>query len=212
MFRPRRPLPIFTPDFAWGEAGKSGSQWSRIAPPVPPADGLFRLVEGERWYVVHTQPHREVRAQAHLAAQGFRIFLPRHRKTVRHARKLKAVSAPLFPCYLFVVLDLGRDRWRSVNGTFGVVRLVSGEESPIPVPAGVVETMVSKCSVDGHLNLGRSLEVGDRVRVLSGPFADLIGELTRIDGAERVRVLLRLPGSEIPVSIGDDALVRTFAA
>jgi transcriptional antiterminator RfaH len=192
--------------------GRAGHDDSVSHRPTPPADDPFRLIEGERWYVVHTQPHRESRAQAHLAAQGFRAFLPRHRKTVRHARRLKTVSAPLFPCYLFVVLDLGRDRWRSVNGTFGVLRLVSGEESPIPVPAGVVESMVAKCGADGHLNLGRSLEVGDRVRVLSGPFADLIGELTRIDGAARVRVLLRLLGSEIPVSIGHDALVRTFAA
>ncbi len=182
-----------------GPAGHDGPVSHRQS---PAADGPFHLIEGERWYVVHTQPHRESRAQAHLTAQGFRAFLPRHRKTVRHARKLKTVSAPLFPCYLFVVLDLGRDRWRSVNGTFGVLRLVAGDESPIPVPAGVVASMVAKCGSDGHLNLGRSLEVGDRVRVLSGPFADLIGELTRIDGAERVRVLLRLLGSEIPVSIG----------
>jgi transcription elongation factor/antiterminator RfaH len=175
-------------------------------------DSPFSLLEGERWYVVYTQPHRELRAQVHLVAQGFRAFLPRHHKSVRHARKPRTVSAPLFPRYLFVVLDLGRDRWRSVNGTFGVLRLISGEESPIPVPAGIVESMAAECGTDGHLDLGRSLEIGDRVRVLSGPFAEFIGELTRIDGAARVKVLLRLLGGAVPVSIERGALVREFAA
>jgi transcription elongation factor/antiterminator RfaH len=176
------------------------------------ADSPCCLLGQERWYVVHTQPHRESRAQAHLAAQGFRTFLPRHRKTVRHARKLKFVSAALFPRYLFVVLDLGRDRWRSVNGTFGVLRLVSGKENPTPVPAGIVESMAAGCGADGHVDLGSSLEIGDRIRVLSGPFADLVGELTRIDGAARVQVLLRLLGGEVPVSIERAVLVRAFAA
>src|SRR5687768_12928093 len=61
---------------------------------------------GHRWYVVFTQPNREFHAQMQLAAQGFRSFVPRYRKTVRHARKLKTVSAPFFPRYLFVALDL----------------------------------------------------------------------------------------------------------
>src|SRR5262245_51476055 len=56
-------------------------------------------VDGERWYVAYTQPHREARAQAHLVFQGFRTFLPHNRKTVRHARKLRTVSSPLFPRY-----------------------------------------------------------------------------------------------------------------
>jgi hypothetical protein len=46
------------------------------------------LAAGERWYVVHALPHGEDRARSRLAAEGFRCFLPRYLKTVRHARKL----------------------------------------------------------------------------------------------------------------------------
>src|SRR5580704_14206227 len=84
-----------------------------------------RLTEGDRWYVVHSRPHREFYAQTQLAAQGFHSFLPRYRKTVRHARKLMTVNAPFFNRYLFVALNLGCDQWRSVNGTFGVTSLIS---------------------------------------------------------------------------------------
>ena len=174
--------------------------------------GPSGLIDGERWYVVHTLPCREFRAQLQLEAQGFRTFLPRYAKTVRHARKLRTVSAPFFPCYLFIALDLSRDRWRSINGTFGVASLVMGQESPVAVPSGIVEGLGAACAGDGHVHLSEALGLGDRVRVLSGPFADSVGELTRIDGAWRVTVLLRLLGSDVPVSISRAMLMPARAA
>ena len=50
-----------------------------------------------RWYVVHTQPHREGRAQSHLVGQGFRIFLPRFSKSVWHVSSPKSEHR-LKPC------------------------------------------------------------------------------------------------------------------
>src|SRR2546430_1503971 len=86
--------------------------------------GPATLADGERWYVVHTLPLCEGRAQIQLENQSFRTFLPKRHKTIRHARKLSTVEAAFFPRYLFVALDLTRHQWRSVNGTFGVASLV----------------------------------------------------------------------------------------
>jgi transcription elongation factor/antiterminator RfaH len=165
---------------------------------------------GVRWYVVYTQPHREFRAQAQLAAQGFRTFLPRYRKTIRHARRLMTVNAPFFSRYLFVALDLGQDQWRSVNGTWGVVSLISDGTFPIPLPQGVIESLIDASDTSGFVKLGDALQVGERVRVLTGPFANLVGELVRLDGAQRVQVLLQLLNGIVAVSInrGDLAPVR----
>ena len=173
------------------------------------AKPVLELASGERWYCVHTKPHRETGAEAQLTAQGFRTFLPRHRKTVRHARKHRTVVAAFFPRYLFVVLDLKRDRWRSVNGTFGVSRMVMGEDDlPMPVPAGVVENFIAVTDPnDGVLQFGASLELGQSVCVLEGPFAPLIGEIARFDGRDRVRVLLRMLGGTVPVQVERGVLV-----
>src|ERR1700752_477013 len=82
------------------------------------------LSDSERWYAVHTLPFAEARAELQLQRQEFRTFQPKRHKTVRHARKLSTVEAPFFPRYLFIVLDLARHQWRSVNATIGVSRLV----------------------------------------------------------------------------------------
>ena len=155
----------------------------------------------ERWFVVQSLAHREAGAQAQLRAQGFEAFLPQVAKTVRHARKLRNVRAPLFPGYLFVRLDLQRDRWRSVNGTFGVASIVTAHERPAPVPHGIVEGLQALLDESGLVRLDRDLELGQRVEVVAGPFAQSIGKLDRLDGMARVRVLLDIMGGQIPVLI-----------
>ena len=79
-----------------------------------------------------------------LAAQGFRTHFPTIQKTIRHARQLRTVRAPLFPRYIFLILDLGRDRWLSVRSTVGVSSLYTCEDRPVPVPEGIVETLIAE--------------------------------------------------------------------
>jgi len=154
-----------------------------------------------RWYAVQTQPHREQRAALNLARQEFRVFLPLHRKTVRHARRFREACAPFFPRYLFVQLDIGRDRWRSVNGTYGVSQILSDGQKPRPVPAGIVEEMQAAADQLGLVRLDSRLLPGQRVRIMAGPLSGLVGELVALDENQRVKVLLDFLGKRTLVAV-----------
>jgi transcription elongation factor/antiterminator RfaH len=158
------------------------------------------LAECERWYAVHTLPFAEARAEGQLHRQGFRTFQPKRLKTVRHARKLSTVEAPFFPRYLFIVLDLTRHQWRSVNGTFGVSRLVMRGDQPHPVPPGVVEALIERADARGILQLAHKLQVGGPVRLMAGPFAEQLAILADLDDSGRVRVLLDILGRQVAIS------------
>jgi transcriptional antiterminator RfaH len=160
-----------------------------------------------RWFVVHAMAHREAIAAAHLERQDFRSYLPRHLKTVRHARKLRTVLAPYFPGYLFVELDLERQRWRSVHSTQGVLRLVMSGDYPAPVPVGLVEALIGATDEKGVLTLS-SLGVGQRVRMVAGPFAEQLGRIQSLDDSGRVRVLLEIMGGYVPAVTHRDHVVR----
>src|SRR6516162_10415385 len=176
------------------------------------SDRRSLALEGnERWYLVHTLPHGERRAQLHLGAQGFRTHFPTIEKTIRHARQLRTVRAPLFPRYIFLILNLGRDRWRSVCGTAGVSSLYSCDDRPVPVPEGIVETLVAN-SDEANLALFTSgMATGQSVRILSGPFANVVGRLERLDAAGRVRVLLDMMGTTVPVAVRRGAICPAAA-
>lgn len=153
---------------------------------------------GRRWYAVQTQPHREQLAAEQLARQEFSVFYPRQRKTVRHARRLLEKQVGYFPSYIFVSLDLAHDRWRAVNGTFGVRALVMCGDRPAAAPAGFIESLQSNVDDDGCLGAGSYLSQGDRVVMLNGPFAGIVGALDRIEGGARVRILIDLMGGVVP--------------
>jgi len=175
--------------------------------PFPTGGDVSPATDERRWYAVQTKAFSEAGADQQLKAQGFASFLPRISKTVRHARKLRTVRAPFFPGYLFVGLDLGRDRWRSVNGTFGVARLVMAGDRPVPVPTGIVEALRELVDEAGLIRLDGGLKLGQKIEVVAGPFAQALGELERLDGAGRVRVLLDIMGGKVPVLL-DRAQLR----
>ncbi|MGA2494074.1 MAG: transcription termination/antitermination NusG family protein [Roseiarcus sp.] len=161
----------------------------------------FALETGERWYVAMTVPRKERLAATQLDNQRYRSFLPLQLETRRHARKFTTVLAPVFPRYIFVILDIERQRWRSVNGTFGVQRLITDGERPLAVAPGIVETLVQSSDQRGALIYkGDELAIGDPVKLVSGPFAGSLGILQRLDGAGRVQILLSLLGGPVKVT------------
>ena len=146
--------------------------------------------------MARTLSNREQIAQINLDRMGFRSYVPKIRRTIRHARKQTNVLSPMFPNYIFVILNLSHDRWRSVNGTIGVSSLIMGAELPRAVPHGVVESLAQTCD-QRTIALDYAFKVGDRVRILSGPFADVVGQLDSLDERGRVRVLLEIMGGHV---------------
>jgi transcriptional antiterminator RfaH len=165
------------------------------------------LAEGERWYVAGALANREFGAALQLEAQHFRVFLPYVVKTVRHARRTRELKKAAFPGYLFVALDTTRDRWRSINGTIGVSRLiVGGDGAPAPVPHGVVEMLLGYLDESGACRFERDLAIGQSVRIAAGPLADAIGRLVRLEARGRVQVLLEILGGQVYATLERSAL------
>jgi transcription elongation factor/antiterminator RfaH len=166
--------------------------------------GARTLVGSERWFLAHTHPKSEWKAELYLGF--FRTYLPQIQKTIRHARQLRTVQTPFFPRYLFVILDLGRDCWLSVRSAIGVSRLFTTRNGrPVPVPFGIVESLIERTH-DKVTRLDTELVKGQHVRIVSGPFADFLGTLERLDGAGRVQVLVQLMGTVVPVTLHRSAL------
>lgn len=154
--------------------------------------------ERHSWYVAETQPRKEALAALHLGRQSFDFFLPRYRKTRRHARKFDTVLAPLFPGYIFVRFDREQSSWRSINGTFGVRRLLCGEGGALQsMPSRVVEALQARCKGGVFEPANDSLRPGEQVRILQGPFTDLIAKVKSLDDRGRVALLLDVLGGGV---------------
>jgi len=161
------------------------------------------------WFVVRTKSGAEGRAAWHLKNQGFEVYLPRYRKQIRHARRTQSVLRPLFIGYLFVHLDLNQDRWRSINGTFGVISLVPNGSTPQPITDDMVDLIRAREDKNGAVSLRpQGLKKGDQVRVREGGLADHIAFLDEVCDQKRVILLLAFMGREVRVMVPLENLAR----
>jgi transcriptional antiterminator RfaH len=160
-------------------------------------------VNGQRWYVVQSQPNAEAKAVVHLNWQGFAAYLPRYLKRRRHARRVETVAASLFPRYLFVAVDLNAQRWRSIFSTVGVSRLVCNGERPTPISDSVIDALKAREDASGFIRLDRrpSFRPGDKIRVLEGVFADCLGVYEGMKDSDRIAILLDMLGRKVRVMV-----------
>jgi transcriptional antiterminator RfaH len=127
-------------------------------------------------------------------------------RSIRHARKSTLAQMALFPGYIFVALDLTRDRWRCINSTSGVARLVMVAEKPLPLPRGFAEALITD-DLSGDLGIVReTFAENQSVCLKDGPFNDIIGRIRTIDARGRVNILLELMGRTVAVATTVDQL------
>ena len=152
------------------------------------------------WYVAATYPLREAVAQRRLNRQLFATHLPL--RTTRTARRGQIVErrSPCFPGYLFVLLDLAAtdDRWKQVNSTRAILRLLPSSERPIAIRTEEVLAL-HEAELDGALVSGM-VTPGSRLRAYRGALANQVIQcIDCVDGM--VSALLSCFGRETRVSI-----------
>jgi transcriptional antiterminator RfaH len=159
------------------------------------------------WYVAQTHPRSENKAALHLKRQGFEVYLPQYLKRRSHARKLEIVPAPLFPQYVFVAIDLQAQRWRAVNSTVGVSRLICHGGFPVEVSCDVVSSLQCRHDEGGFVRRQReAFRTGQKIRVRDGAFSDFPGFFESMNDGDRVAVLLELLGRKVRVMLSADVI------
>lgn len=161
------------------------------------------------WYLAQSKPNQEHLAARRLGRLGIDVFVPLQMRTQRWRGRLRQVTAPVFPGYVFLGLDPARPQWRRVNSTPGITRLVRfGTEGPAPVPSALVTGLMMRCDGDGYLCPPEDLKPGDAVRITAGPFAEMISTIEAIDAQERVALLIEIMGRATRVKLPKRDVVR----
>lgn len=153
------------------------------------------------WFLIQTKPNAHRLAERNLKRQGFETFLPLKEVTKRQAFRFVNDLRPLFAGYMFVAFDLSTAPWRKINSTLGVSRLVSFNNTPKAVPLTLITGLMLRCDADGKLLPPKTLNAGDEIEVLTGPFAKFIGTVESIGAEQRIWILLELMGQQTRLQV-----------
>lgn len=161
------------------------------------------------WYLAQLKPGEFRRAVTNLGRQGFASFMPQREVTRRHGGRWETRPRPLFPGYLFVEVPHQSPNWRAINSTYGVAHLVSlGQGRPTRVAPELIAALLARTDDDGQLKLDGDFQVGDRVRVISGPLADQVAEIETIPERGRIHLFLELMGQYARIALSSSRVER----
>ena len=166
--------------------------------------------ESAKWYVIHTQSSHEHRTALTLKAKVeamnltdyiYELFIPTQEKIKISKGKKTTIKEKLFPGYLMIKMIVNDDSWLAVRTTQGVTGFVGIGNQPTPLPEREV-TAIMAYSQQQAPTFQAAFSVGEAVKIVDGPFADLLGTVNSIDEAKgKVEVLVSIFGRETPVEL-----------
>ncbi len=151
------------------------------------------------WFAVRVKSNFEKRVVAILRNKGLDAFLPEYKSRRRWSDRYKTVDCPLFPGYVFCRVDLSHRL--AVMTTPGFLYIVGVGKKPAPVDeeeiAGIQAVVRSGLSALPS----RTLAVGQRVRLESGPLSGLEGILLQVGTQKRICVGVTLLRRGVSVEV-----------
>ena len=162
----------------------------------------FELIPA--WYALHTKSRFENVVSDGLLKKSMDAFLPKIKvKSRRRDRKLM-IRVPLFPGYIFVKTDLNPTEHIEILKTVGAVRLVGNKGGPISISDETIESLRIMIATENPIATGSRFKKGDRVMVVTGPFAGVTGTFMRYRGKGRVIVNIEALGQYAGVDVDED--------
>jgi transcriptional antiterminator RfaH len=153
------------------------------------------------WACAQLEAHRERLALHALDLAGYTTYLPRMliQRSAVAGRKATEASAPLFPGYAFVSIEL---QWHAARWSPGVVRLILDGDHPARVPDAVIAELRRR-EVNGLVVLPKApwLKPGDKVQITHGPFNMHLAIFQGMRSRQRVEVLLTVLGSQQRITL-----------
>ena len=157
------------------------------------------------WFALHVRMRHEAGVSAHLQGMGYEDFLPLYKTRARWSDRTKEIETPLFPGYLFCRFD--PQNRLPILKTPGVIQVVGYSRQPIPVEETEIEAIQALVASGIPSQPWPYLEVGEKVRIESGPLRGREGVLVEFKGTHLLILSVALLQRSVAVEI-EAALVK----
>ncbi|RJR21454.1 MAG: UpxY family transcription antiterminator [Desulfobacteraceae bacterium] len=162
------------------------------------------LDDPRRWYALYTRSRFEYKVREGLAGKSLEAFLPQIQVMSRRKDRHRKIFVPMIPGYVFVRSTMAPEEYHRIIRTPGVVRMVCFEGTPAPVNDQEISSLMILDGTDRTVQNRAFLRKGERVVIMQGPFAGLVGIYQRRKGQkDKVVVSVELLKRSLAVEIDD---------
>ena len=167
----------------------------------------------KKWYVVNTYSGHEKKVQEKLLMRAssmnmedyiFRVIVPEQTEVEVKDGVTKEKVKKLFPGYVLVEMIMTDEAWFVVRNTPGVTGFIgsSGKGAkPTPLQPYEVDKILNSMGMS-RVDISKDLTEGRKVKIISGPFKDMMAKIDSVDLKEqKLTVLVDLFGQETSVEV-----------
>ena len=181
----------------------------------------------KRWYVIHTYSGYENKVKTDLEHRieiyGLQdkvvdIKIPTEEVTeLKEGGKRETKENKVFPSYVLVRMEVDDNTWAVVRNTPGVTGFVGLDGKPTPLRRDEFDKIMrrsgdrsARSTEPAPKRTNINLEVGQAIKVVSGPLADFDGQVSEVmSESGKVKVLLTIFGRETAVELTLDQIATT---
>jgi transcriptional antiterminator NusG len=166
--------------------------------------------DDRHWYVVHCYSGYENKVRHNLEQRIetmgmksaiFDVVVPTEEEIEIKDGKKRTVERRVFPGYILVQMILSEESWYVVRNTPGVTGFVGMGNEPTPLRPEEVASIVKRMEAEAP-RIKVTYSLGQKVRIIDGPFNDFIGTVDNIDMERaKVRVMVSFFGRDTPVEL-----------
>jgi transcriptional antiterminator NusG len=174
-----------------------------------------------RWYIIHAYSGFENKVRDQIVAEAERkglaalvesVEVPTEQVTeVRRGKKVKA-ERKFFPGYVLAKLNMNDDVYHLVKNTPKVTGFLGANNKPQPITEAEAARILNtkdELAAAPKKRVAVDYEIGDQVKVMSGPFASFNGVVEELDfDRSRVKVAVSIFGRATPVELEFDQVER----
>lgn len=173
----------------------------------------------KKWYVLHTYSGYENKVKKNLESRietmglennVFAIEIPTESVTeIKEGGRRIESEKKVFPGYVLVRMELDDRSWAAVRSTPGVTGFVGSQGNPAPLTREEYNKIMKRTSREAPKKTSSNLEVGQSIKVVSGPLAEFDGVVSEVNPESgKVKVLVSIFGRETPVELSFDQVAR----
>ena len=164
----------------------------------------------KRWYIVHTYSGHENKVKVNLEKRVeymnmgekiFRVEVPQKTVTQVKGGKKSEKEEKIFPGYVLVEMIMEEDSWYVVRHTAGVTKFVGSAKKPVAAKDSEIKKIIHRSQTQVQ-KIQLDVKAGDKVRIISGPFSDFVGDITEVyPDKSKLRANVSIFGRETPVEL-----------
>ena len=171
------------------------------------------MIEGENnqgeklWYAIYVRSRHEKNVHSALLNKDIESSLPVKTVIRQWSDRKKKVEVPLFRGYVFIRIDIRKDKFNILK-TDGVVKFIGIGKNPSRIPDEQIHWMHMIVEKSDTVKNEKEIPIGQKMSVIAGPFKGLEGIVTRDGNQSRLVIVFESILNAVSVEISPNYLQK----